>query len=74
MGNSARANPKVSMDISDDAKTFTYERSRSMGKIGEYDRRAIWLKNGRSPRFRIFRFKMSDPVKPVIIKAEAKVG
>ena len=64
----------ISMDISDDAKTFKYERSRPMGKIGEYYRRAVWYKNGRAPRFRIFRFKMSDPVKPVIIKLEAKVA
>ena len=74
VGNSDRPDPKISMDISDDAKTFKYERSRSMGKIGEYNRRAVWYKNGRSPRFRIFRFKMSDPVKPVITKLEAKVA
>lgn len=74
VGNSERADPLISMDISDDAKTFKYERSRSMGKVGEYNRRAVWYKNGRSPRFRIFRFKMSDPVKPVIIKCEAQVA
>ncbi len=74
VGNSNRSDPKISMDISDDAKTFKYERSRSMGKIGEYNRRAVWYKNGRSPRFRILRFKMSDPVKPSIIKLEAKVA
>ena len=74
MGNSDRPDPKVSMDISDDAKTFKYERTRGIGKVGEYDRRAIWFKCGRSPRFRIFRFMMSDPVKPVMIKCEAKVA
>jgi Phage stabilisation protein. len=72
VGNSARKDPQISMDISDDGKTFTYERSRGLGKIGEYKRRAIWYKNGRAPRFRVLRFKMSDPVKPVIIKLEAK--
>jgi hypothetical protein len=74
VGNSDRPDPKISMDISDDAKIYKYERSRPMGKVGEYDRRAVWYKNGRAPRFRIFRFKMSDPVKPVIIKLEAKVA
>jgi len=74
VGNSDRTDPVISMDVSDDAKTFKYERSRPMGKIGEYYRRAVWYKNGRSPRFRILRFKMSDPVKPVIIKLEAKVA
>jgi len=74
VGNSARPDPMISMDISRDGKTFTYERSRSMGKIGEYNRRAVWYKNGRFPRFVILRFKMSDPVKPVMIKAEAEAA
>jgi len=73
VGNSDRTDPVISLDISDDGKTFNYERPRSMGKVGEYDRRAVWYRNGRAPRFRIMRFKMSDPVKPVIIKAEASV-
>ena len=68
VGNEARTDPQISMDYSDDGgKTFAFERSRSMGKIGEYNRRAIWHKNGRFPRFRVIRFHMSDPVKPVII-------
>lgn len=73
VGNADRPDPQVSMDISDNAKTYTDERSRSMGKIGEYNHRAIWYRNGRAPRFRIFRFKMSDPVKPSIIKCEARI-
>ena len=72
VGNSDRIDPVISMDISDNGKTFTYERSRPLGKVGEFSRRAIWYKNGRFPRFRILRFKMSDPVKPVIVKLEAK--
>lgn len=72
VGNSDRSDPKVSMDISDDGKSFKYERIRSVGKIGEFDRRQIWYKNGRFPRFVVMRFKMSDPVKPVIIKLEAR--
>jgi len=72
VGNAGRPDPKISMDYSDDGgKTFEYERIRSMGKIGEYNKRAIWRKNGRFSRFRILRFKMSDPVKPVIINLVA---
>lgn len=74
VGNSDRPDPMVSMDISTNAKTFKYERNRSVGKIGEYEARQIWYKNGRYPRFVIWRFKMSDPVKPVIAKCEAKVA
>lgn len=72
VGNSDRADPMVSMEISDDAKVFSFQRTRSIGKIGKYDTRQIWYRNGRAPRFRILQFRMSDPVKPVIIKLEAK--
>jgi hypothetical protein len=72
VGNSDRPDPKVSMEISDDSKKFKDQRIRSIGKIGEFDTRQIWLRNGRAPRFRVLRFRMSDPVKPVIIKLEAK--
>lgn len=74
VGNSDRLDPVISMDYSDDGKTFNYERQRKLGKIGQYDHRAIWYKNGRLPRFRVIRFKMSDPVKPVIIKLEAEIA
>lgn len=74
VGNADRVDPKVSMDISRDGKTFGYERIRSMGKIGEYNRRVIWRKNGRMSRFVVLRFKMSDPVKKVIIKLEANIA
>lgn len=74
VGNSDQPDPVISMDVSKDGKIFSYERTRKIGKVGEYDERAIWLRNGRFPRFAILRFKMSDPVKPVIIKAEAQVA
>jgi hypothetical protein len=74
VGNSDEPDPQVSMDISDDGKTFKYKRTRSMGKIGEYNRRAIWYKNGSFSRFRVFRWEISDPVKVVIVKAEAKIA
>ncbi len=74
VGNTAQPNPMISMDISDDGKTFKYERTRSMGKKGEYTKRQIWRRNGRAPRFRIFRWKFSDPNKAVIVKGEALVA
>lgn len=67
------AEPIVSMAISEDAKTFAYERNRKIGAIGKYKNRAIWRKNGRVPRFAIFKFRVSDPVKPVVIKLEADI-
>lgn len=66
--------PAVSMDISRDAKTFTYERVRRIGKIGKYGQRTIWHRNGYIPRFCILRFRLSDPIKPVVIKLEVEAA
>lgn len=53
-------------------KTFTDELSRGMGKIGEYERRAIWRRLGRAKRYEMFRFEMSEDVKPAIIMLQAR--
>lgn len=65
--------PMVSMAISEDLKTFKYERSRKIGAIGRYGQRTIWRKLGRVPRFCIFKFRISDPIKPVVLKLEADI-
>ena len=62
--------PLVSMSISENAKTFFYERSRKIGKIGKYGQRTIWRKNGRVPRFGVFRFRVSDQIKAVVIRLD----
>ena len=73
VGNGTILEPKVSMAISEDGKTFQYERNRKIGAIGKYGARTVWRKNGRFPRFGIFKFRLSDPVKPVVIKLEARI-
>ena len=65
--------PKVTLERSLDGKTWTAPRIRSFGKLGEYQRRAVWRRNGRAARFEAFRFTISDPVKVVISKLEADV-
>ena len=51
------------MRYSDDgAKTWSNYRSTSMGKIGEYQNRCVWRRNGRA-RGRIYQFRVTDPVK-----------
>jgi len=65
--------PMVSMAISKDMKTYAYERNRSIGPAGQYGRRTVWRKNGRVPRYCILQFRLSDPIKPVIIKIEASI-
>lgn len=55
----------------DEGNTWGNERTRSAGAIGEYDRRAVWRKLGRS-RKRAFWLRVSDPVKWVITKATGR--
>jgi len=64
--------PHIMMQFSDDGgKSWSNGVSRRLGKEGEYKRRQKWRRRGSFDRFRIYRFIMSDPVKPVIIKLEA---
>lgn len=75
VGNDLAANPQVAMDYSDNGgKTFKPRLTRSLGKIGEYDARAIWYRLGSFSRYRIFRWELTDPVKPVIIGATAEIS
>ena len=64
VGNASEPDPQVRLEISrDGGKTWSEERARSMGKVGEYNRRAIWRRNGRSARFDVYRFTTAAPVK-----------
>lgn len=72
MGNADDPDPEVTLERSTDGgKTWTYPRPKSMGRIGEYNRRAIWRKNGRASRFECFRFTHSDKTKFVAIQLRA---
>jgi len=64
--------PKISLSLSKDGKKFNYERNRSIGKVGKTEQRIVWRRNGRFSRFTVLKFRLSDPVKPVIIKLEAE--
>lgn len=67
-------NPVVMFDFSDDgARTWSSEFVRELGKIGEYFKRAIWRRLGRIPAHRVFRFRISDPVRVALIKLEGRV-
>lgn len=72
VGDANVTDPQVSMAVSKDGKTFGAERSRSIGKVGEYHKRAIWRKNGNFPRMAVLLFRISDPVKKAILKLEAE--
>ena len=73
VGNVNSVDPQIRMDRSTNGKTFTDERPRSVGKVGEYNRRIAWRQNGRASRSEIFRFKYAENAKAVITKVEADV-
>ena len=73
VGNDAVVDPQIVLERSKDGKTWSGPISRSIGKIGEYTRRAIWRRNGRAARFEVFRFTLTDAVKPVIIQLTANI-
>lgn len=62
--------PQIMLDYSDDGgHTWSSELWTSMGKIGEYKKRIYWRRLG-SFRDRVFRIKITDPVKVNILGAE----
>lgn len=74
VGNTAEPDPRIRLQVSrDGGKTWSDERSRPMGRVGQYNRRAVWRRNGRAARFDVYRFIMSDPVKPVFIQLTAQL-
>ncbi len=61
--------PLIGLEVSTDGGyTFKPQRYKSLGKIGEYKRRAIWRRNGRVDRLAVFRFTVSDAVKTSLIQ------
>ena len=66
------SDPQIMYDYSDDgALTWSNQTTRPFGKIGEYQAVTTWRRQGLSKRNRVLRFKVSDPVKAVLIKLYA---
>jgi hypothetical protein len=62
------ATPQVMLDYSDDlGRTWSNEIRRSFGETGEYNTRVTWRRLGRMKApGRIYRFRVTDPVRTVI--------
>ncbi|CAB4152326.1 Bacteriophage P22, Gp10, DNA-stabilising [uncultured Caudovirales phage] len=69
-GTTQGTDPQIMFQYSDDGgHTWSSELTASMGKIGEYKKRAIWRRLG-TFRDRVFQVKITDPVKVALIGAE----
>lgn len=74
VGNSDAEDPQIGLEISrDGGRNFGPKRLRSLGKIGEYKKRAIWRRLGRYPVTAVFRFSVSDPVGTSLLQLTADV-
>lgn len=74
VGNDDAPDPVVELEVSrNGGKTYSGGLARKVGRIGEYDRRVIWRRLGRSERYDVYRFTLSDPVKPVVIMLSADI-
>jgi hypothetical protein len=63
LGTTEVPDPQIRMDYSDNgSNSFNSEISKSMGKVGEYERRVRWSRLGRIPLTRVLRWKTTEPV------------
>lgn len=69
------SDPIIRLSISrDGGRLFSPELSRRMGATGDYTKRVSWNLLGRYSRYAVFRFDISEPIKRVIVKAEAEIA
>lgn len=68
-GSGQGEDPQAMLSWSDDGgRTWSDERTASMGKQGEYRHRAIWRRLGQS-RNRVYKLRITDPVRVSILGA-----
>lgn len=68
------SDPQIVMQVSKDGgHTWSSELWAPLGKIGEYRKRAVWRRLGRS-RDWLFRFRITDPVRTVFVNAWGRIS
>ena len=73
VGQDDNANPLLMLDWSDDkGRTWSNDRQETLGGIGEFRKRVIFRRLGQSFN-RVFRLRMTDTARLVLVGAKAKV-
>jgi len=73
VGQDSNINPLIMFDWSDDeGRSWSNDRQLNIGAIGEFKKRVIFRRLGQSFG-RVFRLKISDPARLVILGAKARV-
>lgn len=66
--------PRIMMSVSKDGgHTYGNEIWAPIGKQGEYRRRSVWRRIGRSRDF-VFKFRVTDPVKTIFVAAWGRMA
>jgi hypothetical protein len=66
------SDPRISLEVSDNGKQFRFMADRSIGAMGEYNKRVYWHRLG-SARNRVFRCSVSDPVPVTVSDTQIEV-
>ncbi len=64
--------PQVLLRWRDNNGSWSNYHSRSIGKVGEHNKKIVWRKLGRS-RDRVYEIRMTDPVEAVLVDSFAKI-
>ena len=72
VGNSVVEEPEISMAVSYNGRTYNKERTRKIGKKGEWNKKISWTGLSLFKRFGYLKFRISDQIKKVIIKIEVE--
>lgn len=66
-------NPLATLKVSDDGgNTWRARPTRSLGRIGKYEARAVWWNNG-SSRDRVYQVEITDPVPLFVFDTQVEV-
>lgn len=72
-GQQTNREPLLMLDWSDDrGQTWSFDRQESIGKVGQWDKRIIFRRLGQAYN-RVFRLRMTDAGRLVVLGAKAKV-
>lgn len=66
------SNPQITLEVSDNGKEFRFMANRSLGAMGQYEKRVFWHRLG-SARNRIFQCSVSDPVQVTVSDTQIEV-
>jgi hypothetical protein len=72
VGDATTTDPQLLLRFKDSNGSWSNYKARSMGKIGEYNKKLIWRKMGRS-KDRVYEISCTDPVNAVLVDSYARV-